>query len=174
MIINLISQIIHFKKYQRKILEEYNKKYEIEEIKCINFSNEKNQGDTSSYRTQETNPTKTKPNPNKAEKSCSISIKSFIKKFINISEEYESFFPICLKIIYINISLNNYFSNTAYLFSDKYISLRYLCEEANDFQYILTKEYDRYILVFFIVKIINFIIKWLLDSESGLKMLTLY
>ena len=57
-------------------------------------------------------------------------------------------------IIYI-LSIHNLFFYNALLFSDKTISKRYYLKHKHDIKYLLTKEYDRILLVFFICKFIN-------------------
>jgi hypothetical protein len=78
----------------------------------------------------------------------------FFFGFIRISQN-EKDFPCVLKLIYITILIHNYFFINVFLFSEKYISLRYLYGESKNIQYLLTKEFDRIIYVFIVTKFIN-------------------
>ena len=78
----------------------------------------------------------------------------FFFGFIRISQN-EKDFPCVLKLIYITIFIHNYFFINVFLFSEKYISLRYLYGESKNIQYLLTKEFDRIIYVFIVTKFIN-------------------
>ena len=67
----------------------------------------------------------------------------------------ENYLPIYLIIIMINISFHTYFFINALLFSDKYISERNAYENIKEIEYIITKEYERIILVFFLSLLIK-------------------
>ena len=72
--------------------------------------------------------------------------------FIDLDQDLASLYNAI--IIYI-LSIHNLFFYNALLFSDKTISKRYYLKYKHDIKYLLTKEYDRILLVFFICKIIN-------------------
>ena len=96
----------------------------------------------------------------------------FSKKFffgVIITDIDKTLYPTNIIIIEINILLHTFLFMNAILFSDKYISARYIYDKKNEIEYILTKEYERIILVFAVCFFIIKIIRWFLDGKSGIK-----
>lgn len=84
----------------------------------------------------------------------------------NIKNSNKKFFPAFLIILLYNISFHTYLFFNAILFSDKYISERNQYKKGKEIQYIITKEYDRIILITFICFLIIRILRKLFDSQS--------
>jgi len=102
---------------------------------------------------------------------CTIFFGFYIAKCllgINIINVGTVFYPLFLMIIELNIFLHTYFFINAILFSDKYISFRYSYKEKIGILFIIINEYDRIFFVFIVSFFILKIIRWLLDTQSGL------
>ena len=102
---------------------------------------------------------------------CTIFFGFYIAKCllgININNVGTVFYPLFLMIIEFNIFLHTYFFINAILFSDKYISFRYSYKEKIGILFIIINEYDRIFFVFIVSFFILKIIRWLLDTQSGL------
>ena len=82
---------------------------------------------------------------------------------INLEQDLLSLYN--LLIIYI-LSIHNFIFYNAFLFSDKAISARYYLKHKLEIKYLLTKEFDRILLVFLICKIINKIFAFLLNISN--------
>jgi hypothetical protein len=103
------------------------------------------------------------------DESVKINIKDVCFKIIyfftsfNLEKDLPS---LCNDIIIYILSIHNLFFYNALLFSDKTISRRYYLKYKHDIKYLLTKEYDRILLVFFICKAINTIFISLLEYSQ--------
>ena len=74
-----------------------------------------------------------------------------------------------LIIILVNVSIHTYFFISAALFSDKYISERYLNKWSNkgfEIIYILTNEIERIYLTLYFSFIITRLLRWILYGNS--------
>jgi len=76
--------------------------------------------------------------------------------FINLEVDFLSLFN---EIIIFILSIHNLFFYSALLFYDKTISRRFYIKQKNEIIYLLSKEYNHILLVFFICKIIDRIFK---------------
>jgi len=83
--------------------------------------------------------------------------------FIYLKQELPN---ICNTIIIFIFSFHNLFFYNAFLFSDKIISRRFNLKHKHEFIYLLSKEYDRILLVFFFCKIIDRIFKFSLKRSK--------
>ena len=96
---------------------------------------------------------------------------SKIKYILASINSKQELLKIYITIIIFILSIHNLFFYNAFLFSDKTISKRYYLKNKQDIKYLLTKEYDRILLVFFICKVINAIFISLLEySEEKLNL----
>ena len=87
----------------------------------------------------------------------------YILTSINLEQDLLSLYNAL--IIYI-LSVHNFIFYNAFLFSDKTISARYYLKHKHEIKYLLTKEFDRILLVFIICKIINKIFIFVLDASN--------